>query len=123
MQNGPVRPPTAPGSDRGATAVEYGMLAAAVAGVLVVALTALVHVLGARIDCVTGVVQGSGHSSSGSTTCDPGTPGAPPDDPPGAPPADPGPPSSTPTPSTTPTPTPTPSPTETPTETPTPTSP
>jgi len=68
-------PASDPGtSDRGASAVEYALLAAAVAGVATLGLTALIHLLGARIDCVS-----SGLSSGGSRSCAPEVPGGPPD--------------------------------------------
>jgi Flp pilus assembly pilin Flp len=67
-------PPAAPagsrrGSDPGASSVEFGVLVAAVAGVVLLALTGLVHVIGARIDCLSEAVQGSGSSAG---ACDDG---------------------------------------------------
>ena len=118
----PTAPPTAPRrrAERGAGAVEYAVLAAAVAGVLVIALTGLAHVLSSRIDCVTTVVQGSGHNSSGASGCDapqsgggPGAGGTGDGGPGGGPTPGPGP-TSGPTPTDLPTPTPTSTSTSTP---------
>jgi Flp pilus assembly pilin Flp len=58
----------AAGSDRGALSVEYALLAAAVAGVLILALTSLGQLLSERLGCMT-----SGLRSGSTTGCDAGS--------------------------------------------------
>lgn len=59
--------------ERGASALEYALIAAGIAGVLLVALSGLFHSIGSRIDCVTGGLSGSG-------SCAPAVPGTGPAD-------------------------------------------
>jgi Flp pilus assembly pilin Flp len=75
-----VRDAAAVRRERGASAVEYALIAAAVAGLLIVSLTGLVHVISARLDCVTSGLQGSATGNCSS----PGTGGAGGTDPGGA---------------------------------------
>jgi len=94
-----VHLPTADRRQRGASAVEYALIAAGVAGVVIVGLATLMHVIGARIDCLTGGLQsgGTGTSCGGSLPGPPGGGSGPSSDPTTVPTSDPTPTSPTPT--------------------------